>query len=203
MIKSSMPHRKVLRDNSFTSNEFFKPATHRMAKYSGAQRVSADMYPALATFADFIIHDVIKRISALIDPRKTIQLSDLEQVVIAYGDKLPGVTGDFKRCTDISPKKKKRRSKSPKPKPMPIYEAGCHFFAKRTFSRAIREATQPHITDARWSDDAINNMMTYIELKLLRILQLAIKAAEHADRKTLYGDDIKLTVNMLSSGCPL
>jgi histone H3/H4 len=186
---SKRSHIRVLRDNELENAVWFNPALKRMTLKAGVGRTSSLIYPVLLAYADSLLKDVVSRaaIIAINARRTTIQSDDIVLALESMGEKLyPLSETKYVHCKVSTKKTVEGRMRE--------YDnqTQCHYFAKAPFIRALKQETQNHISNARWSDDAVVNVLAFIEAKLLSLIQSAAQATIHAGRTTLIPADLRL-----------
>jgi len=190
-IKRSSPtrHRRVLSENEFQNATWFIPALKRMTLKVGVARTSGDTYQELLNYAGQLLDKIVEKSIYIAEyaKRTTVKVDDVVLALQSIGDTFYPIDPEGYTLCKIS-KKKKLESK------MSDYEkqTECHYLAKAPFIRAVRQASQDVKVDMRWSEDAIVNVLAFIEAKLLQLLQKASAARDHAGRTTLQADDVQL-----------
>jgi histone H3/H4 len=68
-------------------------------------------------------------------------------------------------------------------------------------ARLIKELSNEHAVDFKWSKEAINNIHYALEYVLHKLFYSALKVTVHSNRMTMQASDLDLTVDIITYNC--
>jgi histone H3/H4 len=186
------------RGATFSTNPSFRPAFKRLTLKAQVPRLSADAYEELESYSDNLIYEVVRRVIVLISEynRKTVKPDDVKMALATIGERfLTDSDATLVRCKPVTGKKLSTRMKRYKA------QSECRYFAKETFVKMLRAHADTLQAGVRWSAEAINDLILYLEGKLILLISAANQITENAGKTTLQGRDISLVQSTASIMC--